>query len=127
MSEENHQKSGNQLTGAVRQQLTDGRHVFRQHEIGDAAYIVLDGTISIYRESLYGLHNLATLGKGAIFGEMALIDDKPRMASAKVIGGPATLMVVTRDVFKRRLEALDPFTRGLIHVLAETARSTQKN
>ena len=126
MADEAHKPAGNPLVGATRQEFADGRHVFRERESGDAAFIVLAGEVSIYITGERGEQVLATLGKGALFGEMALIDDKPRMASAKVVGGPATLLVVNRAAFKKRLESLDPFTRGLINVLSATARNAQK-
>ena len=112
------------INEAKRLQLTDGQHIFRERETGDAAYVVLDGQVAIYKLTDKGEHILATLGKGAMFGEMALIDNQARMASAKAVG-PASILVVTRDAFVKRMTALDPFTRGLIKILADNIRSIQ--
>jgi len=125
MAEEDERRSTlSRISDAKRLQLIDGQHVFREHESGDAAYVVLDGQIQIYRNTEKGEHMLATLGKGAMFGEMALIDNQARMASAKSIGN-SMILVVTRDAFLKRMSSLDPFTRGLIKILAENIRSIQ--
>jgi CRP/FNR family transcriptional regulator, cyclic AMP receptor protein len=115
------------INDAKRIQVNEGQHVFRERESGDAAFVVLDGKIAIYRTTEQGDHLLATLGKGAMFGEMALIDNQARMASAKAIEGQATVLVVTRDAFKKRMDMLDPFTRGLIKILTENIRTIQKD
>ena len=115
------------INEAKRIQVNEGQHVFRERESGDAAFVVLDGKIAIYRTVETGDQVLATLGKGAMFGEMALIDDQARMASAKAIEGTATVLVVTRDAFKKRMDMLDPFTRGLIKILTENIRTIQKD
>jgi len=112
---------------AKRMAVNEGQHVFRERETGDAAFVVLDGKIAIYKTIDTGDHVLAVLGTGAMFGEMALIDDQARMASAKAVEGPATVLVVTRDAFKKRMDTLDPFTRGLIKILSENIRTIQKN
>lgn len=65
---------------------------------------------------------LANIGAGAIFGEMALIDDNPRMASARA-AEPTTVIVVTEQMFLHKLEQADPFIRGLMHIMAETIRT----
>jgi CRP-like cAMP-binding protein len=129
MAEEERRQSvtPSRINEAKRMQVNEGQHVFRERESGDAAFVVLDGTVAIYRSTEQGDHILASLGKGAMFGEMALIDDQARMASAKAIDGPATVLVVTRDAFKKRMEALDPFTRGLIKILTENIRTIQKD
>ena len=61
-----------------------------------------------------------------MFGEMALIDDEPRMASAKAINGPVELLEVSKANFKKKMNELDPFTRGLISILADTVRHMAK-
>ena len=126
MSEDERRQSVSRINDAKRMQLAEGQHMFREHESGDAAFVVLDGKISIYRTTGQGEVVLATLGKGAMFGEMALIDNQTRMASAKAVEGPATVLVVTRDAFQKRMDALDPFTRGLIKILADNIRAIQQ-
>jgi len=125
--ERRHTVTPSRINEAKRMQVNEGQHVFRERESGDAAFVVLDGKISIYRTVDTGEQVLATLSKGAMFGEMALIDDQVRMASAKAIDGQATVLVVTRDAFKKRMDVLDPFTRGLIKILTENIRTIQKD
>ncbi len=97
--------------------------IFRQHENGDQAFIIQNGQVEILKESPKGLVSLKILEKGAMFGEMALIDDHPRMASAKAINSHVDLLVINQKIFKKKLENADPFTRGLINILAKTARN----
>ena len=66
---------------------------------------------------------LGTVEEGGMFGEMALIDDRRRLASARAIDGDARLMVITRDLFTQRLSNLAPFQRALISVLSDHVRS----
>ena len=69
---------------------------------------------------------LGTIGKGGIFGEMALIDDKPRMASARAGKGGATVIIVSRNMFQDKLAKTDPFIRGLLNILSDNIRSLTK-
>jgi len=53
---------------------------------------------------------------------MALIDDQPRMASA-VAASTSTVIVISRDVFQRKLAKCDPFVRGLLGIFVKNIRS----
>ena len=71
-----------------------------------------------------GARALATLGRGDILGEMSLIDNQPRMASARVIGN-AKLTVITQDDLAARLGKLgsdDKVLRRLIDVFVDRLR-----
>jgi CRP/FNR family cyclic AMP-dependent transcriptional regulator len=68
-----------------------------------------------------GVRVLATIGPGEIFGEIALIDDSPRMASARA-SGHVTVTIINRSLFKEKLKAADPFIRGLLTIMASEAR-----
>jgi CRP-like cAMP-binding protein len=57
-----------------------GEYVFREGDPGLGMYIVEKGEISIVRESRST--EIARLGSGDFFGEMALFNDRPRNASA---------------------------------------------
>lgn len=68
-----------------RRELGNGNYVFREGEIGDKLYIVLQGKVRISRTVPgMGEEALAILGPGEAFGEMSLIDDFPRSADALV-------------------------------------------
>lgn len=67
------------------QTLRTGELVFREGDLGDKLYLILEGKIRISREvSGMGEEALAVLGAGQAFGEMSLVDDGPRSADAKV-------------------------------------------
>ena len=54
---------------------------------------------------------------------MALIDDKPRMASARAKGN-ATVVAITKQMYHEKLKQSDPFIRALLRILVETVRKT---
>ena len=126
MSDAGRSESSSRIIEANRQHFNEGQHIFREGETGDSAFIVLDGTIAIYRLTEEGEQVLATLAKGAMFGEMALIDGDTRMASAKAVDRAAVLLVVSRAMFQKKMDRLDPFTRGLIKILTDNIRDAQK-
>ncbi len=54
---------------------------------------------------------LGHVAAGGIFGEMALVDNKPRMAQAKTVE-PTTVIIITETVLEQKLRKTDPFVRG---------------
>jgi CRP-like cAMP-binding protein len=80
--------------------LADGQTVFEQGDAGDAMYVIESGQIEIYRTKREQHLKLATLGPGEYFGEMALLLDDPRSASARAVGD-VKLSVIDRATFKR--------------------------
>ena len=97
--------------------------IFRENETGDLAFVVKSGTVQISKSEGESEVVLGHVGAGGMFGEMALIDDSPRMASAKAVNGSVELMVISRKMFERKLDTMDPFTRGLIDILASHIRT----
>ncbi|MDW7968162.1 MAG: cyclic nucleotide-binding domain-containing protein [Thermoanaerobaculum sp.] len=82
--------------------------IFAEGQRGDELFIVVDGQVRISRH-LPGLGEeaLAILGRGEIFGEMALIDEEPRSADARAHLQGCTLFVVDRSRLEEVLD-LDP-------------------
>ncbi len=111
--------------------IHDGGFVFREHESAQQAFIVKSGTVEIFksfaedgfppREVILG-----SLSEGAMFGEMALIDDQPRMASARAIGGPVVVYVISREQFNAKLKDTNLFIGKLLHILAGNVRSSSE-
>ena len=101
-----------------------GEVVFQEGDLGIEAYIVQSGKIDILKSKGEGegVALLGTVTEGALFGEMALVDDECRMASA-VCREQAILRIVPVDVFESKFTNADPFIRALIKVLARNARA----
>jgi CRP-like cAMP-binding protein len=105
-----------------RQSFQTGRVIFQQGQEGDCAYILQSGAVEIVRDTDDGKITLGRLAPGSIFGEMALIDDAPRMAGAVAVE-PCTVIVIRREMLKRKLDKADPFLVKLLCFLVQNVRN----
>lgn len=76
-----------------RKRFKAGTVIFREGEKGDEAYVVLSGRVSIFKEAHGQKVVLGELGPNGVFGEMALLDSEPRMASAEAIEDAMCLVI----------------------------------
>jgi CRP-like cAMP-binding protein len=95
-----------------------GDRIFREGDPGNQAYVVQTGEVELIKAVDEKEVVIGTVGQGGIFGEMALIDDSPRMALARSKTG-GTLIVVSRKLFEEKMAKADPFLRGLLKIFAE--------
>lgn len=109
-----------------RRNYQKGKEIFSQGEIGETAYIVESGSVDIVKDIDGKRIYLATLGRGALFGEMAVIDGGVRMASA-IAAEHCVLMQLPRSVFMEKVEQADPFLRALLGILMGNLRNVHKN
>jgi CRP-like cAMP-binding protein len=75
-----------------------GEVVFEEGDPGRALFVVVEGAVVITRATAQGPYVLNTLGPGAAFGELALIDDFPRSATARV-ATPGRLLILYKTDF----------------------------
>jgi CRP/FNR family cyclic AMP-dependent transcriptional regulator len=75
-----------------------GEVVFEEGDPGRALFVVVDGAVEITRATAHGAYVLNTLGPGDAFGELALIDDFPRSATARV-ATPGRLLILYKSDF----------------------------
>lgn len=108
-----------------RRSFEHGKVVFSQGESGDAAYVVEQGEVSIFKDIDGETVKLGAIKAGGIFGEMAVIDGSPRMATA-IAEGHTILVRVPKAVFDQKLTGCDPFVRGLITIFLNNIRSAHK-
>lgn len=80
-----------------------GEVVFDQGDEGQAIYAIADGEVNIVRLDDGRSFPLARLGRGEIFGELALLDQAPRAAQARA-HDECTLVVFFRADFMSLLE-----------------------
>ena len=106
----------------LQRQLYDpGDQIFKEGDEGRLAYVVEEGEVEIFIIIDDHEQVLGTVGKDGIFGEMALIDNQPRMANARTTKS-TTIICVTRQMFDEKLNQADPFIRGLLKILADNNR-----
>ena len=99
-----------------------GEAIFDEGDFGDRAYIVEDGIVEISRKVGGEKMTLGTVEKNGIFGEMALIDESNRIASAIAVID-TVLIPVPKVAIQSILANADPLLRKLVSVLVSNARS----
>lgn len=77
--------------------------IFDEGDDGQGIYIILDGRVLICRQA-QGEPPIALLERGGFFGELALLDDVPRMAQARAIEN-CTLIVFFRGDFMNLMQS----------------------
>jgi CRP-like cAMP-binding protein len=109
-----------------------GSVLFREGEHGEEMYVVQSGLIQILKRIGNDMRPLATLGRGEFIGEMAILNAKPRSATAVVLENARCLVIdaatleqmvannaeiAVRLVKKlsRRLDAADELIQILLH------------
>jgi len=76
-----------------------GATIVRQGAPADKFFIIVDGEVTVVRDSGQGEVPVATLGRGQFFGEIAILQDTPRTATARA-ASPVTLLTMDRSVFQ---------------------------
>lgn len=95
-----------------------GYTIFKEGAEGDSLYLLVEGEISIIKAET---EVLSFNEKGYCFGEVALIDDKPRSATIKTVS-PTCLLRITRDEFYQALASEPLIGRGMFRVLNNKIR-----
>ena len=87
--------------------------IFRQGDRGDRLYIVVDGEVEMLKHE----QRLARIGPGECFGEMALVNESPRMATARTVT-KVNLLSLDRATFNA-LFASHPPLRSMFQMLID--------
>ena len=108
----------------ARKAVVQGEWVFEEGNKADAAYLVVEGRIEIFRGEGNNQISIAMLGRGEIFGELSLIDGKPRTASARATCETQLMIIKPEDLESRldQLEKTDKVLRRLIKIFVESLR-----
>jgi CRP/FNR family cyclic AMP-dependent transcriptional regulator len=100
----------------------DGQPLFQQGDPGDAAYIIIDGEADVMLESPTGRIKLATLGRNAIIGEIAILCDVPRTATVVAKEKTVTLKINKETFFRLVTE----FPQMSVDIMRELGRRIEK-
>ena len=100
-----------------------GQMLFKQGEMGDAAYIVLAGTADILVDTPDGPLRVAQLAENEIIGEIAILCDIPRTASVEAATELTTLKI-TKELFFRMVMDFPEMGVEVMRVLAHRLEQT---
>jgi len=108
-----------------RQKIAKGRRIFNEGEVGDYAYIVETGEVGIFKRIDGNEVELAVVHPGEIFGEVAVLDGRERMASA-IATVETSLIVVSPAALEERIAKSDKFVQTLLQIFMTNLRETHK-
>lgn len=95
-----------------------GQAIFRQGDMGDAAYIVLEGQADVMIGAADNQQKVATIGKHSIIGEIAVLCDVPRTATVVAVDKLVALKI-SKDLFLRMVKE---FPQMAVEIMRELAR-----
>jgi CRP/FNR family cyclic AMP-dependent transcriptional regulator len=99
-----------------------GEVIFKEGEQGKELFIIIEGEVEIRkRTSSNTAKTLITFHKGDIFGEMALVEGKPRSATAIAVK-PCRMLVINEALLDSMLETNPDFSKKMIRILSERIR-----
>ena len=104
-----------------------GQVIFKSGDVAEGLYIVATGKVGLY----FPGNNTANkpniiLDQTDIFGEMGVIDDQLRMATARA-HSDIDVIYVSRKDFDQKLDETDVIVRGVMAVLSDRLRQLQKS
>lgn len=101
--------------------MTAGTVIVDQGQTGREAFVVLSGDVTVKRNS----RKIATLGPGAVVGELSLLDHGPRTATA-VCDTDCELLVIDQRHFRAVLEQVPTMSHKIMASLATRIRDMDR-
>ena len=102
--------------------FADGQELFHQGDVGDKAFIIVQGEADVLVDSPSGQLKVATLAKNDLVGEIAILIDVPRTATVRAVNELTTL-AISKDQFFRMITE---FPEMAIEIMRELAHRLEK-
>jgi signal transduction histidine kinase len=109
---------------ATRVELEPGEELFAEGSEGNRAYVIESGQLEIVKISGKRNVSLALRTSGEVIGEMALLEDRPRMASA-VARDHVRLIAIQREELQELLRTSPSAAQAILYTVLKRWRSTQ--
>lgn len=110
-----------ELSNSRRKVFASGSLIFEEGAQGSEAYVVEYGRVAVYKTVQGRRISIGTILQGGIFGEMALIDDQPRMASA-LAEEETACVVIGKERLTEQLEKAPKGVRVIVGALLGNIR-----
>ena len=108
---------------AERLTFVPGQIIVKAGDMGDAAYIIIEGMVDISVPTPSGPIPVNTAGRNAIIGEIAIFGDVPRTATATARTKVDTLKI-SKELFTKIIRESPDAALELIKILAERLANT---
>ena len=99
-------------------ETAEGETIFNKGDLGDSLYVIVDGKVRVHD----GDRLLNYLGERDVFGEMALLDPEPRLASVTTVE-PSRLFRLAQGPFYELMAERPEVATGIIRVLTGHLRN----
>jgi NTE family protein/lysophospholipid hydrolase len=100
-----------------------GEYVFRQRDPADSLYLVVSGRLRVLVENAKGEEtSVGEIGRGGCIGELGILTDEPRAASARALRDTA-LVRVSKEVVNRLIERHPKAMFGFVRTVVAQMRS----
>lgn len=120
-----HRARGRLAQMAVIREYPAHTELMREGSVGLGLYVVVAGSVEVFRGSGQQRQVLGTLGSGDILGEMALVDEQPRAASAVTLADTECLLI-PRESFQQAMEHEPEIAAALLPIVVGRLRSLQQ-
>ncbi len=104
--------------------LSAGQVLMKEGDPGGSLYIVLDGEFEFTKRSGQQEVVLATRGAGEVIGEMSLLDQAPRSATARATRD-SHLVMIGQECFQKLLSKSPAATLAILHTVTSRLRNTE--
>jgi len=105
--------------------FSKGVFLFRESESGKEMYIIQSGKVRIAKKAGGADRTLAILSSGDFFGEMAILTDGPRSATAEVIED-SEILVINPETFEALIQASSDIAMKILRTLAERLKEANR-
>jgi CRP-like cAMP-binding protein len=105
--------------------LPAGTTIFREGDAGEEMFIIQSGQVKITKHTSTGEKTLVILSEGDFFGEMAVIDNEPRSASA-MTHTDAKLIVLNQEVFESTMQTNAHIVKKIMRNMSARLREANR-
>jgi len=111
----------------VQQRYRKSEVIFEEGSTGSEMYLIYSGRVLLsVRQNKTQQIPLVVLNPGDFFGEMALVDDSPRSATASAVEDGTELIIIDRARFLFMVRQQPEFALSLMHTLCRRLREMDK-
>lgn len=102
-----------------------GDVIFNEGDLGTEMYIIQNGKVELFKDVKDGTIKLSVLGKNSFFGEMVLLGNPHRSASAKAIEN-SDLLVISKELFEYQINNIPSWFVTMFKALIERLREADE-